>query len=108
MPDIETKHLKWHYEIEGPETAPPVLFLHGWGVDSRIWRQQVKHFSQSCRVIAIDLPGHGQSDWKKIAMAEMADDIIAVLAKLGIKKISIVGSSLGGLVALKIFNSHPK
>ena len=108
MPHLETKRLKWHYEIEGPEGSLPLLFIHGWGVDSRIWRQQVKHFSEFYRVIAIDLPGHGKSDWRKISLAEMADDIMTVLSHLGIKQVGIIGSSLGGLVALKVFSSHPK
>lgn len=108
MPYLETRRLKWHYEIEGPESAPSILFIHGWGVDSRIWRQQVKHFSDFYRVIAVDLPGHGKSDWKKISLAEMADDIVVGIGQLGIKEFGIVGSSLGGMVALKIFNEHPR
>jgi pimeloyl-[acyl-carrier protein] methyl ester esterase len=108
MPHLETNRLKWHYEMEGPDGAPPLLFIHGWGVDSRIWRQQVKHFVQYYRVVVIDLPGHGKSSWKKISLAEIADDIIVLLDKLGIKETSVVGSSLGGLVALKIFSGHPK
>ena len=101
-----SSNLKWHYEIEGEGKL--LLFLHGWGVDSRIWRQQVKHFSQFYKVVAIDLPGHGKSSWQKISLAEMAGDIVGLMEQLGFKEFGIIGSSMGGLVALKIVNGHPR
>jgi len=111
MPHITvSSNLQWHYEIEGEGivSATPLLFIHGWGVDSRIWRQQMKHFSQFYKVVAIDLPGHGKSSWQKISFSEIARDIVAVMEKLGFKEFGIIGSSLGGLVALKMFDSAPK
>jgi pimeloyl-[acyl-carrier protein] methyl ester esterase len=105
MPHITgPSNLKWHYEMEGE--GKPLLFLHGWGVDSRIWRQQVKHFAQFYKVVAIDLPGHGKSDWQKISLAEMAHDIVAIMEQLGFQEFGVVGSSMGGLVALKICHGH--
>ena len=97
--------LNWHYDIEGE--GPPLLFIHGWGVNLRIWRQQSKHFAQSYRVIAIDLPGHGETTWQKISLKEMAEDVAAILKELKITQVRIVASSLGGLVALKLFDLEP-
>ncbi len=93
--------LNWHYQIAGQ--GPTVLFLHGFGVNGRIWRQQTKYFSENYRVIVVDLPGHGQSDWQNISLTDMGEDIEFLLQYLGCQQIGIVASSFGGLVALKIF-----
>ncbi|MDP2652545.1 MAG: alpha/beta fold hydrolase [Candidatus Omnitrophota bacterium] len=107
MPYLKTKRgMNWHYEVEGQ--GDPILFIHGWGVDSRIWRQQVKHFSARFCAVAVDLPGHGKTEWRKISLAEIAGDIREVLWDLGLEKVGVVGSSLGGLVALKLFAIAPQ
>jgi pimeloyl-ACP methyl ester carboxylesterase len=70
MPYLKTSRgLNWHYQLVGE--GPTLLFLHGFGVNSRIWRQQIKYFSDNYRVIAVDLPGHGQSDWQNISLTDM-------------------------------------
>ncbi|MBI5149990.1 MAG: alpha/beta fold hydrolase [Candidatus Omnitrophica bacterium] len=106
MPHITTHSgIDWHYDIEGK--GEHLLFLHGWGVDKRIWRQQAKFFSQYYRVMTIDLPGHGKSSWKKMALEGMARDLRTILQALQFNDISVVGSSLGGLVALKLYEKFP-
>lgn len=101
MPYLKTpRGLIWHYEAEG--NGPTILFLHGFGVNSRIWRQQYKHFSGQYRVIAVDLPGHGKTDWQKVTLKCIAQDVEFLLTELGCQKIGIIASSFGGLLALKI------
>ena len=95
----------WHYELEGE--GPALVFLHGWGVDKRVWRQQSKYFSHAYQVLTIDLPGHGQSSWEKIDLGGMCDDMTNMLMKLFPGKVTIVASSLGGLFALKMYESMP-
>lgn len=80
-----------------------MIFLHGWSVDGRIWRQQVKYFSKMFTVYSFDLPGHGQSSWGKISLTEMARDLLDIFDALQLKKINIIGSSLGGLLSIKLF-----
>ncbi len=108
MPHLKTKEdIEWYFDIEGD--APEILlFLHGWGVDRRIWRQQTKYFAQHFRVISIDLPGHGKTSWKKISLGAMVHDLNEVLDFIGVKSISVVGSSLGGLFAMKLYEKNPK
>ncbi len=102
MPYLKTQRgLNWHYQLVGE--GPTLLFLHGFGVNSRIWRQQIKYFSDNYRIIAVDLPGHGQSDWQNISLTDMGEDIEFLLQHLGCQQVGIVASSFGGLVALKIF-----
>jgi len=106
MPDITTSRgLLWNYEVKG--VGEPVLFLHGWGMDLRIWRQQLKHFSESYKVLAVDLPGHGRSGWQKVSLDDIAQDIVAILDEMKLKEVRFVGSSFGGLVALKVFSIAP-
>ena len=106
MPHIKVKSgIEWFYEINGE--GETLLFIHGWGVDRRIWRQQTKYFSQFYQVVTIDLPGHGESSFKKISLSEMGEDLNMVLGYLGLSQISAVGSSLGGMVALKLYEISP-
>src|SRR3989338_726223 len=77
MPHIKVySGINWHYDIEG--RGEHLLFLHGWGVDKRIWRQQSKFFSQYYRVMTIDLPGHGKSGWKKINLDAVIKRLVFV------------------------------
>ena len=106
MPHIKTDSgIEWNYDIEGEGTW--LLFIHGWGVDKRIWRQQSKYFSHAYRVLTIDLPGHGESSWKKISFKAMAEDLKTILKILNISQLSIVGSSIGGLLALRLYEIVP-
>ena len=97
--------MEWHYDLEGQGDA--LIFLHGWGVDKRIWRQQSKYFSSFYKVLTIDLPGHGKSQWLKLSLGALAEDLKAVLDYLKVKEASIVASSLGGILALKLYDIAP-
>ncbi len=102
MPHVKSKSgINWHYETKGQ--GEPLIFLHGWSVDGRIWRQQVKYFSKNFVVYSFDLPGHGQSSWGEISLTDMARDLIHIFDTLELKKVNIIGSSLGGLLSIKLF-----
>ncbi len=106
MPHLKGKSgIEWHYEVEGEGDV--LLFLHGWGVDKRIWRQQTKHFAQKYKVITLDLPGHGESTFQKVSLQRMAEDVIYLFEHIGAKHVTIIGSSLGGLLGLKLFSISP-
>ncbi len=72
-------------------------------MDRRVWRQQVKFFSQSYQVLTVDLPGHGKSEWQKVSLAQMASDLKDILKFLRLERLTVIGSSLGGLLALKLY-----
>ena len=108
MPHLKAlSGIEWNYDLEG-EGDGVLLFLHGWGVDKRIWRQQAKYFSQFYKVMTIDLPGHGESSWIKVSLEVMSQDIDYILDNLSIKELSVVGSSLGALLALRFYKNHPQ
>ncbi len=97
--------IKWHYSVHGEGEC--LLFLHGWGMDKRIWKQQEKYFSEKYNVLMIDLPGHGKSSFVKTDLETLADDIIQLLDLLEIQECTLIGSSLGGLFSLKLYEKYP-
>lgn len=107
MPYLTTpRGLKWHYQSEGE--GDNLVFLHGWGVNSRIWRQQAKYFSERYRVTAIDLPGHGQSGWQPVDLDGIAGEMLVLFDEIGVSRMYAVGSSFGGIVALKLIERDPQ
>jgi len=90
------------YTVEG-RGEPALVFVHCWNCDRHFWDAQLRAFRRSHRVVAIDLAGHGQSgkgrkDW---TIEAFGDDVKAVVDKLGLKRVVLVGSSMGGPVALE-------
>lgn len=107
MPYLKTpKKIDWNYEIDGQ--GEPLIFLHGWGGDLRLWSAQAEHFSRCYQVIRIDLPGHGKSGWEKTTLRAMARDLEKILQGMNCPSVNIVGSSMGGLIALQWFDFFPE
>ncbi len=82
---------------------PALVFIHGGFANRAFWDEQIKTFSPRHRVIALDLPGHGESgaDRKKWGLPEFGDDVRAVVEAEGVKKLILFGNSLGGPVAVE-------
>ena len=87
----------------------PVLLIHGVGLNADAWEPQIVTLSARRRVIAVDMPGHGQSDLLpdgaelNAYVTAMADLIDA----LGISPVPVVGHSMGALIALGLALDHP-
>lgn len=85
----------------GPEDGIPLLFLHGGGQTHMSWRGALGEAARrGYRAIAIDLRGHGDSEWSPdgYGTARFADDVAQVAAKLD--RPVLIGASLGGLAGL--------
>lgn len=90
-----------HYWEGGDFDAPVVLFLHGFGGDALwAWSRNLADFTEQYHVIAPDLLWFGESTSQEISLQQQIDTLLALLANKGIEKISIVGLSYGGFVAL--------
>lgn len=91
----------------------PIIFLHGSGFSSQVFKQQLQDdVLQNRRLIAIDLPGHGNSSDAKdpkltYSYAGLASVINQFIVNLGIEKCIIAGWSLGGQVAIEMLDSAP-
>ncbi|MBN9222574.1 MAG: alpha/beta fold hydrolase [Mesorhizobium sp.] len=88
----------------------PVLFIHGVGMNAAIWQPQIERMADSFDVIAIDMLGHGQSPLPPPdpELADYADQAIRLLDHLGLHKVSVVGHSMGALVAQELALRAPE
>ncbi len=82
---------------------PTAVFIHGAQNDHSVWALQTRYFAHhGFSVLAIDLPGHGRSTGAPLGSVEaMADWLSRVLSAAGVKKVVLIGHSMGSLVALE-------
>ncbi len=90
------------YEAHGAGT-PALVFVHGWSCDRTYWKGQLEPLGQRYRVVAIDLAGHGESGTNRQAwtIAAFGADVAAVVEKLGLERVILVGHSMGGDVIVE-------
>jgi pimeloyl-ACP methyl ester carboxylesterase len=106
MPQRSVNGATLNYEERG--TGTPLVLLHGFPLDSRIWREQIAALSDRFRVIAPDLRGFGQSKSNDLfSMESLADDVHALLADLQALPCILGGLSMGGYVALAYAKKYP-
>ncbi|MDO8451643.1 MAG: alpha/beta hydrolase [bacterium] len=94
---IKENNGRIYYEIEGK--GEPVVFIHGFSLDRRMWSAQVPYFSRTHQVITYDLRGFGRSSVPQDIYAHH-EDLYGLLSHLGIRSAHIVGLSLGGSVGI--------
>ena len=96
-----------HYVNYGKGDEALVL-IHGWTCNIDNWRDQFPDFAKRNRVIAIDLPGHGQSDKPQVAysMDYFARAVDAVLRDAKVKRAVLVGHSMGTPVARQFYRKY--
>ncbi len=98
-----------HYSVQG-KGEPTLVFIHCWSCDGRLWENQVSAFAKGHRVVTIDLPGHGESGQgrKTWSIESYGDDVKRVVTKLDLKQVVLIGSSMGGPVALEATRLMPE
>ena len=97
-----------YYDVKG-KGDPALIFVHGWSRNRNDWDGQIDYFSEKHEVIRLDLAGHGESignrnDWSIFAFSH---DVVAVIEKLDLKQIVLIGHSLGAPVALETARRLP-
>ena len=92
------------YEVAGG--GAPIVFIHGFSLDMRMWDPQFEHFSRTHRVVRYDLRGFGRSSVPAAAY-DHCDDLVALLDRLGIERPLLVGLSLGANIALRFAADWP-
>jgi pimeloyl-ACP methyl ester carboxylesterase len=111
VPVIDRDGVPIHYEVHGPEHAPPILLSHGYGATCRMWDGQVAAFGDRYRLVLWDMRGHGQSgDPAGPALYSHAltvADMAAVLDACGIERAIVGGLSLGGVMSLAFHLAYP-
>ena len=109
MPAVKAGNYTIHYESAG--MGLPLLLLHGLGSSSRSWSRQLESLSKWFKVIAWDAPGYGASSDPAPStlpsMKEFAKSLDHFINALGIGPFSILGHSMGGIIALEFCKDHP-
>jgi pimeloyl-ACP methyl ester carboxylesterase len=109
---VEIRGLRFHYR-DWPsrrEDAPDLVLLHGYTGHARSWDAFAEAMTDRYRVIALDQRGHGESGWAPAdayGIEDMADDLEAFVAALGLKEFSLLGLSMGGMVAMEYAGRRP-
>jgi 3-oxoadipate enol-lactonase len=85
----------------------PVVFIHGFGLDSNMWDPQWAAFAKRHRVIRYDMRGYGGSSVPEGPYSH-TEDLLALIDFLGAHPAHLVGLSLGGRVALRVAAQHPE
>lgn len=90
-------------------SGEPIVFLHGGALTAHTWDLVCIGLRDSYRCIALDLRGHGDSEWSDDYRVETATaDVAALLATLGAARCHLVGMSLGGNIAAHYAGEHPE
>lgn len=104
--DLHGDHVAYRDEGHGPV----LLLIHGMAGSSETWRGVLPALAKNHRVIAPDLPGHGQSAKPRgdYSLGAFAASLRDLLRALDIEKVTVVGQSLGGGVAMQFTYQHPE
>lgn len=103
----QTKHLSFKNSIltyyVSENAGIPILFLHGNSMSAKIWQRQFDNFlSEKFALIALDLPGHGESGHlAEYGLNVFSEAVLALIAHLQLKDYVVVGNSLGGDIILQ-------
>ncbi|MBD3403865.1 alpha/beta fold hydrolase [candidate division GN15 bacterium] len=100
MPFADLGEFRLFYEDLGQ--GPPIIFLHGFSLDSRMWQPQAEAFRERYRLILPDAKGHGRSDAPETnySRAHRVDDLRRLADILAIERFHLVGLSMGGSTAI--------
>ncbi|MQF82609.1 alpha/beta hydrolase [SAR202 cluster bacterium AD-802-E10_MRT_200m] len=102
--------LKIHYLAWGNSNNTPMILLHHIGSQAHVWDQFARNMSKEYFVLAMDMRGHGDSEWAgegRYTTEHYASDVDALVNQLELKDIVMLGGSTGGRVALVYSAQHP-
>jgi 3-oxoadipate enol-lactonase len=109
MPFARLNDAVIHYADEGPRDAPALVFANSLGTDFRIWDGVVAALVGRFRIVRADKRGHGLSSLPAGAplMGEYAKDVVGLMNALGVARATLVGVSMGGVIAQELHRLHP-
>ncbi len=99
-----------YYEKHNNANAETLILLHSGGMGAIEWQPQIKYLTSSFNLLIPDLPGHGRSqlnEGEQLSISLMGQAVVSMLEKEGVNQAHILGSSMGGAVALWIALNYP-
>ncbi|ABG04540.1 3-oxoadipate enol-lactonase [Rubrobacter xylanophilus DSM 9941] len=99
-----------HHVVEGPADAPVLVLSSSLGTTHRMWDPQVPALRERFRLVRYDHRGHGSSPVPPgpYSIAELGQDVLAMLDGLGVERFSFCGLSLGGMVGMWVASEVPE
>ena len=107
---VNVDGMRIHYKDTGPQDAPVLLLLHGFGSSLQTWDVWAVTLEQKYRVIRLDLPGFGltgpspSNDYSEL---NDVNTLTQFVDKLGVSDLSVIGHSMGGKIAWTFAAAHP-
>jgi 3-oxoadipate enol-lactonase len=103
---VQTTHGRLHY-LEAGKGAPLVL-LHSNGASAFQYEQVLPAFAENWRVLALDMPGHGDSDpiSRHYSIEMYAQSVVAFLDALKLERAAVAGDSVGGSICIALARDH--
>jgi 3-oxoadipate enol-lactonase len=105
---IDLNGVQHHYVSKGE--GPPVVFVHALGGTLHTWYGVMENLALHHHVVALDLRGHGRTDVSsgKVSIPAYADDVAALIAALELPAVTLVGHSMGTLIAQHLAQTRPE
>jgi len=107
--DVVLRRMRFHYLDWGSPDRPPIVFLHGGGLNAHTWDLVCLSLRRERHCLALDQRGHGDSEWSPVmdyTTESMVGDLEAFVDHLGLERFVLVGMSLGGVNALAWAGRH--
>jgi pimeloyl-ACP methyl ester carboxylesterase len=101
---LRLRYLEW-----GDAGAPPVVCVHGYTSSAETFNALARRFRDRLRLIAMDVRGHGESAWSPdgaYQYADQAGDLAGLVDQLGLRQFTLIGTSMGGIIAMTYAGAH--
>jgi len=101
---LHTHYLEW-----GKPDAPPVVCVHGYTSSAQSFNALARHLQDRYRIVAPDVRGHGESAWSPdgaYQYGDQAGDLAAFVDRLELERFTLIGTSMGGIVAMAYIAEH--
>jgi pimeloyl-ACP methyl ester carboxylesterase len=101
--------LALHYLEWGKPDAPPIVCVHGYSSSAQAFNALARHLQDRYHILAVDVRGHGESAWSPTGAyryADQASDLAAFARQLGLDKFVLIGTSMGGIIAMAYAAEH--
>jgi len=109
MPFFEYKGKNIFYQIKEKVPTKALIFIHGSGGSSYIWKEQMEQLNLDFSLIAIDLPSHGKSgEFKKLSLDLYVDVVRNLIDYLSLREVILTGHSLGGAIIQSFYLKYPE
>jgi 3-oxoadipate enol-lactonase len=109
MPEVLRDGVRIHFEVEGPEDGPVVIFSNSLGTSLHLWDPILPYLPDGLRIIRYDMRGHASSDIPAgpYTMGQLISDAEAVCDTCGVRDAMFVGLSVGGMVGQGLAVKRP-